>query len=574
MEANGWKIADFGTTVNGTSHHCITTTYSRGTPSYRAPELLSDTPFYNNKSDIWAVGCILYEVLTGKKAFEDDWSVKQYVSERRIRWIAASGNKWSTDIVTLNILESMVHASLELHHAKRPSANDFCKDYVNAFDGQELTLSAPLSETPVRAEDVQLLQDVCSHQFAVATVKTLERLIQKYAISSSTSISHPTLFHHAILAYAPQLLTPRNDMSREYHTSECVKALQRRTSNAQWHGFDETDLAAICFMAFVSRLEKRQSTFEIHMNVFVAMTNHLNSESKSLTGMFTTIFRPLLRDLILIDSRYISVSDATVLLFVGRCRESIGPMTWTQRSEYLRALHGEHLPWCQAFSESVWQYSVLLRRCFRETLRHQSQGNERLPDSVSGVVSEIRAAFDSQEAVLMLKDLDKLTRSHISAACPLSQGQDIIIFVTSMFRFCRFLLSVLEAKTLLEGCASPEARYEVISLMSLFQAHWLMPDRHNYCFPQSYTRAVRMLWTAGVAIRQEAGAYGTYLRNDRTNFLICTDRIPILLELAGQPQISNALDRFRNCRDFQFMAELFQVKGILNARDQIGTFFW
>jgi hypothetical protein len=130
---------------------------------------------------------------------------------------------------------------------------------------------------------------------------------------------------------------------------------------------------------------------------------------------------------------------------------------------------------------------------------------------VPGVVSEIRAAFDSQEAVLMLRDLEKLIRSHVSAARPLNQAQDVVLFVMSMFRFCRFLLIILEAKTLLEGCASPEARDEVRSLMSLFQVHWLMPSRHNYCFPQSYTRAVRMLWTAGVATRQEAGAYGTYL---------------------------------------------------------------
>ena len=39
-----------------------------GTPYYLSPELCGDKP-YNNKSDIWALGCILYELCTFKHAF-------------------------------------------------------------------------------------------------------------------------------------------------------------------------------------------------------------------------------------------------------------------------------------------------------------------------------------------------------------------------------------------------------------------------------------------------------------------------------------------------------------------------
>lgn len=40
-----------------------------GTPCYISPELCEGKP-YNLKSDIWALGCILYEITTLKKAFE------------------------------------------------------------------------------------------------------------------------------------------------------------------------------------------------------------------------------------------------------------------------------------------------------------------------------------------------------------------------------------------------------------------------------------------------------------------------------------------------------------------------
>jgi serine/threonine protein kinase len=75
---NLWKIADFGLTVEGTSKRAITTVYSRGTEGYRAPELLLDNPKFSSKVDIWALGCILYELASGKKAFASDLQARDF----------------------------------------------------------------------------------------------------------------------------------------------------------------------------------------------------------------------------------------------------------------------------------------------------------------------------------------------------------------------------------------------------------------------------------------------------------------------------------------------------------------
>jgi NIMA (never in mitosis gene a)-related kinase 1/4/5 len=40
-----------------------------GTPYYLSPELCEEKP-YNNKSDIWSLGCVLYEMCTLKHPFE------------------------------------------------------------------------------------------------------------------------------------------------------------------------------------------------------------------------------------------------------------------------------------------------------------------------------------------------------------------------------------------------------------------------------------------------------------------------------------------------------------------------
>lgn len=74
-----WKLADFGLTSEGTSQGNHNTEFSRGTVGYRAPELLlEDNKTYNNKVDIWAMGCILYELIVGRKAFVSDSAVLEF----------------------------------------------------------------------------------------------------------------------------------------------------------------------------------------------------------------------------------------------------------------------------------------------------------------------------------------------------------------------------------------------------------------------------------------------------------------------------------------------------------------
>jgi len=76
-----WKIADFGFTTEGSTYK-QESKYSRGTEGYRAPELLKSASF-NNATDIWALGCILFELATRRKAFPTDWAVFQFIHENK-----------------------------------------------------------------------------------------------------------------------------------------------------------------------------------------------------------------------------------------------------------------------------------------------------------------------------------------------------------------------------------------------------------------------------------------------------------------------------------------------------------
>jgi serine/threonine protein kinase len=72
-----WKIADFGYTTEGGSEKMLVSEKGRMTRLYCAPELLLHGEF-NTKLDIWAFGCILFEIITGIRAFPTQTSIQSY----------------------------------------------------------------------------------------------------------------------------------------------------------------------------------------------------------------------------------------------------------------------------------------------------------------------------------------------------------------------------------------------------------------------------------------------------------------------------------------------------------------
>lgn len=83
-----WKIADFGLTSKATTTAPVATSGGRGKPCYRAPELMLESkPTYNKKTDIWSLGCILYELCVGEKAFGGDMAAVIFAQKGKMRTV-------------------------------------------------------------------------------------------------------------------------------------------------------------------------------------------------------------------------------------------------------------------------------------------------------------------------------------------------------------------------------------------------------------------------------------------------------------------------------------------------------
>lgn len=70
-----------------------------GTPYYASPEVWKDLP-YNEKSDIWSLGCILYEMICLKPPFFSDDLEELYKKVNRGIYSKIPSN-YSSDLATL-----------------------------------------------------------------------------------------------------------------------------------------------------------------------------------------------------------------------------------------------------------------------------------------------------------------------------------------------------------------------------------------------------------------------------------------------------------------------------------------
>ncbi|KAJ8980557.1 hypothetical protein NQ317_001064 [Molorchus minor] len=104
------KIGDFGISKTLLNNNMADTII--GTCNYLAPELCDGKP-YNSKSDIWSLGCILYELCAMEKMF--DGTVSNVVLS------IASGRKKSVNTKRYGQqMQEIIELMLELNPDKRP----------------------------------------------------------------------------------------------------------------------------------------------------------------------------------------------------------------------------------------------------------------------------------------------------------------------------------------------------------------------------------------------------------------------------------------------------------------------
>lgn len=103
-----------------------------GTEGYKAPELVNSGSTYTDKVDIWALGCIIYELATGKKAFVNDEMTREFAYQARKKEHRNGTHlesffkreRFPFDGTSADFLFSLIQKMLILDRKERPGAGE------------------------------------------------------------------------------------------------------------------------------------------------------------------------------------------------------------------------------------------------------------------------------------------------------------------------------------------------------------------------------------------------------------------------------------------------------------------
>jgi len=148
-----WKLTDFGSASVATSKGLVTTSLARGTASYRAPEVLKNKS--NSRTDIFGLGCIIFEIITTQRLFSGDWEVLEYAQKGNPifpdRWpVATQGSR-------LHDLGQLTSTLLSAEPRERPGAAEALRQLLRLRkrSGSSEAKADPTSEDDFFDVDVE-----------------------------------------------------------------------------------------------------------------------------------------------------------------------------------------------------------------------------------------------------------------------------------------------------------------------------------------------------------------------------------------------------------------------------------
>jgi serine/threonine protein kinase len=149
-----------------------------GTNGYRAPELVRGIKkVFTNKVDIWAIGCIFYEMVFRRRAFYEDYATLNYSFEGALYVPPVnSDNIW--EIISRDVLVAALEKLLNIDPKQRPTAIEIQHQFhSSAFSPARLFASSvtnnvcvqPLVSPPKEFRDHGISAVATYRDFGVST---------------------------------------------------------------------------------------------------------------------------------------------------------------------------------------------------------------------------------------------------------------------------------------------------------------------------------------------------------------------------------------------------------------------
>ena len=115
------KLSDFGFIRQMKPNHYSSTFC--GSKSYAAPEILTGRPYNPKKSDVWAIGVILYIFVTGKMPFDETKGTKSIIVEQK-----GLNFGWPKTRRISNVCKALIAKTFIWDFNKRPDIHEILAD--------------------------------------------------------------------------------------------------------------------------------------------------------------------------------------------------------------------------------------------------------------------------------------------------------------------------------------------------------------------------------------------------------------------------------------------------------------
>jgi Protein kinase domain len=138
------KVIDFGLAKLGTSGHTMANTIF-GTPRYMSPEQCRSSGEIDQRSDIYSLGCILFELLTGRTPFDGD--LRQLI-ERHQRTMPPRAKSFAPEIS--QGLDDLIDSMLAKEPAARPQTMAALQRALQALGATSVGVAETLLPMPAQ----------------------------------------------------------------------------------------------------------------------------------------------------------------------------------------------------------------------------------------------------------------------------------------------------------------------------------------------------------------------------------------------------------------------------------------
>jgi hypothetical protein len=381
-----------------------------------------------------------------------------------------------------------------------------------------MAVSRPLPtaiDEVIPSQDQLLLQFAFSDLFQSSAGTIIGSLLKVLSVSFSPSIKSKPL-RHATLAFAaavvPSHLYSSFAERVEEHSDLASKALRKKTSI----DLDEGDMFAVFLLTLLSCIRRDVEKFQVHLGGIIAIMKELQSKAaKAGTPNNFATFWPLARDVILNESRHIHGTNHLALKFCNVSQQTIGPQNFRDRTLYFSELFGVASDRLRFYTyyDCIWQYSVLLRRCFRDTVYRQTEGKLKVSSVVASVISEVNVDFLSPAVTGIFDEvfLSSAAEERVSLSGHEYWGEPMM-YTLLLHHFCQLLLIYMEADSVLESTLLLEARMAAISLVGYVRSEWHVFETPGQPLSLRYqviqSLLPRMLCMAGLTLTKERSPEG------------------------------------------------------------------